>query len=208
MPIFKPNPLHGRFLRNGEGAASNANIANLITIARILLAPLFVYLLLLDAGELGPIRIVAGVLFIVAIATDGLDGHLARSRNLVTNLGIILDPIADKVLIGGALVTLSILGELWWWVTIVILLRELGITVYRFVALRDRVIPASRGGKAKTMAQAIAISLALLPLWLVFGEWVHWVNWVAMGIAFALTVYSGLDYLVKAYQARTVPEVR
>jgi CDP-diacylglycerol--glycerol-3-phosphate 3-phosphatidyltransferase len=208
VPIFKPNPLHGRFLRRGEERASNANIANLITIARILLAPLFVYLLLLDAGELGPIRIVAAVLFIVAIATDGLDGHLARSRNLVTNLGIILDPIADKVLIGGALLTLSILGELWWWVTIVILLRELGITVYRFIALRDRVIPASRGGKAKTMAQAIALSLFLLPLWLVFGEWVHWVNWVAMGIAFALTVYSGLDYLVKAYQARTVPEIR
>lgn len=208
MPIFKPNPLHGRFLRKGEGRASNANIANLITIARILLAPLFIYLLLLDAGELGPIRIVAAVLFIVAIATDGLDGHLARSRNLVTNLGIILDPIADKVLIGGALVSLSILGELWWWVTIVILIRELGITVYRFIALRDRVIPASRGGKAKTMAQAIAISLALLPLWIYLGEWVHWVNWVAMGIAFVLTVYSGLDYLVKAYQARTVPEVR
>jgi len=208
VAVFKPNPLHGRLLRKGEGEASDANVANLITVARILLAPLFVYLLLLDAGELGPIRIVAAVLFIVAIATDGLDGHLARSRNLVTNLGIILDPIADKVLIGGALVTLSILGELWWWVTIVILIRELGITVYRFVALRNRVIPASRGGKAKTMAQAIAISLALLPLWIWLGEWVHWVNWVAMGIAFVLTVYSGLDYLVKAYQARTVPEVR
>ena len=208
MPNFTSNPLRGRILRRGEEPASNANIANLITIARILLAPLFVYLLLVDAGELGPIRVVAAILFIVAIATDGLDGHLARSRNLVTDLGIILDPIADKVLIGGALVALSILGELWWWVTIVILLRELGITVYRFIALRDRVIPASRGGKAKTMAQAIAISLALLPLWIWLGEWVHWVNWVAMGIAFVLTVYSGLDYLVKAYQARSAPDSR
>jgi len=208
VPNFTSNPLRGRILRRGEEPASNANIANLITIARILLAPLFVYLLLVDAGELGPIRVVAAILFIVAIATDGLDGHLARSRNLVTDLGIILDPIADKVLIGGALVALSILGELWWWVTIVILLRELGITVYRFIALRDRVIPASRGGKAKTMAQAIAISLALLPLWIWLGEWVHWVNWVAMGIAFVLTVYSGLDYLVKAYQARSAPDSR
>ena len=208
MPNFTSNPQRGRIVRRGEEPASNANIANLITIARILLAPLFVYLLLVDAGELGPIRFVAAILFIVAIATDGLDGHLARSRNLVTDLGIILDPIADKVLIGGALVALSILGELWWWVTIVILLRELGITVYRFIALRNRVIPASRGGKAKTMAQAIAISLALLPLWIWLGEWVHWVNWVAMGIAFVLTVYSGLDYLVKAYQARTAPESR
>ena len=198
MPIFKPNPLHGRFLRRGEEKASNANIANLITIARILLAPLFVYLLLLDAGELGPIRIVAAVLFIVAIATDGLDGHLARSRNLVTNLGIILDPIADKVLIGGALVTLSILGELWWWVTIVILLRELGITVYRFVALRDRVIPASRGGKAKTMAQAWAIGLLVLPL----SGAGHATATAIMYVALVLTLATGFDYISRAFSLR------
>lgn len=200
--------LRGRVISRGETPASNANIANIITVVRILLAPLFVWLLLVDNGQMGVERWLAAALFVIAIATDSLDGILARSRNLITNVGIILDPIADKVLIGGALVSLSILGELWWWVTIVILLRELGITVYRFVALRDRVIPASRGGKAKTMAQAIAISLALLPLWIWLGEWVHWVNWVAMAIAFVLTVYSGLDYLVKAYQARTVPEIR
>ena len=176
-------------------------LPNAITIARILCAPVFLWMLLADGGADGPLRWWAAVLFIVAIATDGLDGHLARSRNLVTNLGIILDPIADKVLIGGALVALSILGELWWWVTIVILLREVGITIYRFVALRDRVIPASRGGKAKTMAQAIAISLFLFPFVLLLGEWMLWVNWIAMAIALALTVLSGLDYIWAAIKA-------
>lgn len=192
--------LSGRILRTGDSPASIANIANIITVVRILLAPVFIWLLLLDNGELGPIRIAAAVLFVVSIVTDSLDGYLARSRNLVTDLGKILDPIADKVLIGGALVALSILGELWWWVTILILVREFGITIFRFIALRDRVIPASRGGKAKTIAQAVAVSLFLFPLWLVLGEWVHWVNWVAMGIAFALTIFSGIDYLVKAWQ--------
>ena len=194
--------LSGRVLAKGETPASRANIANLITVARILVAPLFVWMLLADDGALGPLRYAAAALFILAIVTDSLDGYLARSRNLVTNIGIILDPIADKVLIGGGLIALAILGELWWWVAIVILVREFGITLFRFLALRDRVIPASVGGKAKTWVQAIAVSLFLVPLWLPLGDWVHWVNYAVMGLALVLTVYTGIDYLVKAWRLR------
>ena len=181
---------------------SNWNVPNLITVVRILLAPVFIWMLLADNGAQDALRWAAAVLFIIAIATDGIDGMIARRHNLVTDLGKILDPIADKILTGGALVCLSILGELPWWVTIVILLREIGITVFRFVMLRDRVIPASRGGKLKTIAQSVAISLALLPFWLVFGEWVHWLNTATMSIALVLTVATGLDYLVSAWRLR------
>ncbi|RNE62499.1 CDP-diacylglycerol--glycerol-3-phosphate 3-phosphatidyltransferase [Cryobacterium tepidiphilum] len=177
---------------------SNWNLPNIITVVRILLAPIFVWMLLADAGQDGALRWWAALLFVLAIATDGVDGAIARRQGLVTELGKLLDPIADKVLTGGALVSLSILGELWWWVTIVILLREIGITVFRFAMLRDHVIPASRGGKLKTILQSVAIALYLFPLWLVVGEWVHILNAVVMGAALVLTVITGIDYLVKA----------
>ena len=192
--------LRGRVLSRGETPASNANIANIITVVRILLAPLFVWLLLVDNGQMGVERWLAAALFVIAIATDSLDGILARSRNLITNVGIILDPIADKVLTLGALVVLSMLGELWWWVTIVILVRELGITLFRFAVLSKRVVPASRGGKLKTIVQAVAIALFLTPLWLFLGDWVHVVNWIAMAAAFVLTVVTGVDYLYQAWR--------
>jgi CDP-diacylglycerol--glycerol-3-phosphate 3-phosphatidyltransferase len=182
------------------GKPSNFNVPNIITVVRILLAPVFFWMLLADNGNDGPLRYWAAILFIVAIATDGIDGYIARRWNLVTDLGKLLDPIADKVLTGAALVGLSILGELWWWVTIVILVREVGITVWRFAILSDRVVPASRGGKLKTLFQAVAISLALLPLWVPLGEWVHWVNWVLMAIALVLTVLTGIDYLWQAWR--------
>ncbi|MCU1447622.1 CDP-diacylglycerol--glycerol-3-phosphate 3-phosphatidyltransferase [Cryobacterium sp.] len=178
--------------------SSNWNLPNIITVVRILLAPLFFWMLLADNGADGALRWWAAVLFIVAIATDGVDGAIARKYNLVTDLGKLLDPIADKILTGAALIGLSVLAELPWWVTILILLREIGITVFRFAMLSDRVIPASRGGKLKTIAQSVAISLALLPLWLVFGEWIHWVNTITMAIALALTIYTGIEYLVAA----------
>jgi len=190
--------LSGRIIANGDTPASNANIANIITVVRILLAPLFIWMLLADNGELGPLRYAAAALFVIAIVTDSLDGYLARSRNLVTDLGKILDPIADKVLVGAALVALSLPGELWWWVTIVILVREFGITVFRFAALRDRVIAADWSGKIKTVVQAVAVSLLLFPFWMQLGEWYHVLGWVLIGLALALTVYSGVDFLVKA----------
>lgn len=197
-PLRRANPMRGRVARNGDTPASPGNVANIITVVRILLAPLFIWLLLDDGGQLGPIRYIAAALFIVAIATDSVDGLLARRQNLVTDFGKILDPIADKVLTGGALVSLSILGELWWWVTIVILIREIGITVFRFVIIRTRVVPASSGGKLKTVFQSVAISLYLVPTWLLLGEWMHWFNAAVMTIAVVLTVLTGIQYLVNA----------
>jgi CDP-diacylglycerol--glycerol-3-phosphate 3-phosphatidyltransferase len=188
-------------------AASNWNVPNVITVVRILLAPLFVWMLLADAGHDGWLRWAAAVLFVLAIATDGVDGAIARRNGLVTELGKLLDPIADKVLTGGALIALSILGELPWWVTIVILVREIGITVYRFVVIKQGVIAASRGGKLKTIVQSVAISLALFPLWTLFGEWVHWVNGIAMTLAVVLTVVTGFDYLWQAWKGRRAKRV-
>jgi CDP-diacylglycerol--glycerol-3-phosphate 3-phosphatidyltransferase len=185
-------------VRGGDTPASNGNLANVITVIRILLAPAFFWLLFLDAGELGPIRYAAAALFVIAIVTDSVDGILARRQNLITDLGKILDPMADKLLTGGALVCLSILGELDWWVTGIILVREVGITLYRMAVIRDRVIPASRGGKIKTILQAVAITFFLTPLWTVLGEWMHWVNGVLMTAAVLATLISGADYLVKA----------
>lgn len=194
--------MRGRVVARGDSQASAGNVANIVTVARILLAPVFIVLLLLDGGGDGPLRYIAGALFIAASATDGIDGYLARRRNLVTDAGKLLDPIADKVLTGGALVVLSILGELWWWVTIVILVRELGITVLRFVALRDHVIAAGLLGKVKTWAQIVAISLAIVPFWTLLGDWVYWVNWSAMGLAVVLTIVSGIEYLWQAWRGR------
>lgn len=186
---------------NASAAApriSNWNLPNAITVARIVLAPVFMWMLLADDGSDGALRWWAALLFVVAIASDGIDGHIARSRNLVTDLGKILDPIADKVLTGGALVALSILGELPWWVTIVVLVREIGITVHRFIVISDHVVAAAWMGKLKTLAQAVAISLALAPFWVLLGDWVLWVNAVFMTIAVLLTIASGIDYVVTA----------
>lgn len=188
-------PWRGRVLRKGPGPASTANVANVVTVLRILLAPVFIAMLLVDGGDDGSLRLAAAVLFVVAILTDSLDGMLARGLDLVTDFGKLVDPIADKVLVGGALVALTILGELPWWVTALILLREVGITVYRFAVLRDRVIPASRGGKAKTVLQAVAVTLALFPWWHLVGETAHVVNAVTMTLAVVATLASGADYV-------------
>jgi len=191
----------------GSSARSaNWNLPNAITMIRIVLAPIFFWMLLVDAGADGWLRWAAAALFIIAIATDGIDGHIARSRGLVTDLGKILDPIADKLLTSGALVCLSILGELPWWVTAIIVVREVGITVWRLVELRrGNVVPASSGGKLKTVVQSVAISFALVPLWNVFGDWIHWVNGVLMTAAVVLTVWSGLLYVRDAVRLARVP---
>lgn len=183
-------------------------LPNAITIVRILCAPVFLWMLLADGGTDGALRWWAAALFIVAIATDGLDGYLARRHEIVTDLGKLLDPVADKVLTGFAFVGLSILGELPWWITIVVLVREIGITVYRFAVVSDHVLAAAWMGKLKTVAQAVALSLALLPLWTLVGEWIWWVNGVAMAIAVVLTIASGIDYVVseaRAARARRAP---
>jgi CDP-diacylglycerol---glycerol-3-phosphate 3-phosphatidyltransferase len=169
------------------------NIANALTVGRLVLVPVFVAFLL--AGSPGW-RFAAFVVFAVASATDLLDGELARRRGLITDFGKIADPIADKALIGSALVSLSFLGELPWWVTGVILFRELAVTGLRFWVIRRGVIPASRGGKAKTLLQVVAISLYILP-----GP-LDTTRTIVMAVAVAVTVLTGADYAARAVRLR------
>jgi len=197
----RESSFRGRVIAGGEGPVSTGNLANVITVLRIAMAPVVLWLLMVDAGEWGTWRIVAAVLFLFAISTDGVDGALARRRNLITNAGIILDPVADKALTGAAFIGLALLSELPWWVVIVVLGREILITLFRLIMLPKRVIPASRGGKAKTLSQAIALGSWLTPTWLVLGEWVLVLNDYLMGIAVILTVVTGVDYLVRGVRA-------
>jgi CDP-diacylglycerol---glycerol-3-phosphate 3-phosphatidyltransferase len=174
------------------------NIANQLTLARLLLVPAFLLLLLANGGHSAGWRTWAFVAFAVACVTDLVDGDLARRRGLVTEVGKIADPIADKALTGSALVALSSLGDLPWWVTVVVLARELGITGLRFFVIRHGVIPASRGGKAKTLVQNIAIGLYVLPL----TGWPASARFWVMGLALALTIVTGADYISRAVTLR------
>jgi CDP-diacylglycerol---glycerol-3-phosphate 3-phosphatidyltransferase len=171
-----------------------ANIANVLTGVRLVLVPVFLIVLFVGDGHETFWRIAAFIVFAVAVITDRFDGALARSYGMVTEFGTLADPIADKALIGAALVGLSILRDLPWWVTVVIMAREVGITVLRFAVLRRGVIPASRGGKLKTLVQAIAIGLFVLPL---SGSWLT-AAWVVMWAAVVLTVLTGVDYVISA----------
>ena len=182
------------------------HVPNTITIVRIFFAPVFIWMLLTAGDDLtSPLRWWGAGLFVVGMATDGIDGYLARKYNVVSDFGKILDPIADKVLTGGALITLSILGELPWWVTGVILLREVGITIFRFAVLSNLVIPASRGGKIKTVTQFVAITFALLPMQSVIGDPANMINVVLMSVATIITVWTGSDYLVDAWRQNKKP---
>jgi len=185
--------------------ASNLNLPNALTALRIVLVPFFVWFLWVGGtqGEdsLG-MRWAALAVFAVAMYTDKLDGDIARARGLITSFGKIADPIADKLLTGAAFVVLSMLGELWWWVTVVILVREWGITLLRFVVIRYGVMAASKGGKLKTVLQTVALLLLLLPLVPLVGAWWPWLGWIAMGAALVVTVVTGADYVVKAVQLR------
>ena len=174
--------------------ASKLNLPNSITVARIAVAPVFIYLLFVSPEKTSLQRWLALILFVLAISTDGIDGAIARKRNLVTNLGKLLDPIADKALIGGALVTLSLLGELSWFITAVILIRELGITAYRLVVAKRRVLAASGGGKFKTVIQSIALGFLVSPLDAYF-EWLIPVEMVLIYIALFTTIITGLQYV-------------
>ncbi len=173
-----------------------ANLANALTGVRFVLVPVFLVALFVGDGHETYWRIVAFIIFAVAVITDRIDGALARSYGMVTEFGTLADPIADKALIGAALIGLSVLGDLPWWVTAVILVREVGVTLLRLAVLRRGVIPASRGGKLKTLVQAVAIGLFVLPL---SGGWLTGA-WVIMAAAVVLTVITGLDYFVSAYR--------
>jgi CDP-diacylglycerol---glycerol-3-phosphate 3-phosphatidyltransferase len=173
------------------------NLANLLTGLRLVLVPVFLLALFVGDGHETASRITAFVIFAVAVITDRLDGQLARNYNMVTEFGKLADPIADKMLTGAALIGLSMLGDLPWWVTVVILVREIGVTVLRFAVLRRGVIPASRGGKLKALVQAVAIGLFILPLQTWPSQWTT-VAWVIMAAAIMLTVLTGVDYVVSA----------
>lgn len=182
-------------------APSVWNPANVVTVLRIAVVPVFAVALLADGGHTVGGRLLATGLFVLAAASDRLDGWLARRSGQVTDLGKLLDPIADKLLVGSALVLLSWLGDLWWAVTVLVLVRELGITVMRFFLLRYVVLPASRGGKLKTVLQAVAISLYLLPL-SHLPAFVGVVAAIVMGAAVLVTVVTGLDYVRDALRIR------
>ena len=178
------------------------NIANALTFVRLLLVPVFAVLLLHDDGRQRSWRVAATVVFGVASLTDRFDGELARRRGLITDVGKIADPIADKALIGTALVGLSWLDQLSWWVTVVVLIREVGVTILRFVVIRHGVMPASRGGKVKTFLQATAIGLYLLPL-----EGVgQTLAAVVMAAAVVVTLVTGVDYVARAVTLRRTSE--
>ncbi len=174
------------------------NIANGLTMLRMALVPVFAVTLLYADGTDTRTRLLAAAIFTVAVVTDRFDGEIARKRGLITDFGKLADPIADKALTGTALIGLSILAELPWWLTGVILAREIGVTLLRFWVIRHGVIPASRGGKLKTFTQAVAIGLYVLPLSGLLGT----VRWWVMAVAFVLTVVTGVDYVARAITLR------
>jgi CDP-diacylglycerol--glycerol-3-phosphate 3-phosphatidyltransferase len=177
------------------------NIANLLTMLRLVLVPAFLVLLLHDGGGDAKWRAFAFAAFSVALFTDLLDGKLARRHDLITDFGKLADPIADKALMVAALIALSSIGELPWWITVLITVRELGITLMRLLVRRRQVIAANRGGKAKTLAQGIAIGMYVLVL---TGPLATTRAWV-MALAVVLTVVTGADYLRQAFRTSRGP---
>jgi CDP-diacylglycerol--glycerol-3-phosphate 3-phosphatidyltransferase len=184
------------------GRARIANLANILTGLRLVLVPIFMFALFYEGGHEVAGRIVAFVIFAIACVTDRLDGLLARNYGMATEFGAFVDPIADKALIGSALIGLSILGDLPWWVTVLIVTREVGVTLLRLAVIRRGVIPASWGGKLKTVVQALAIGLFVLPWAEASGPFLM-VASVVMAVAIVLTVLTGIDYV-----ASTAREVR
>ena len=174
------------------------NIANALTVLRMALVPVFGWLLLQHGGHSTSDRLLAAGVFVIATATDRVDGDIARAKGLVTDFGTVSDPIADKALMGMALIGLSIIDLLPWWVTVVVVVREVGVTALRFVVIRHGLMPASRGGKLKTALQAVAILLYVLPL---SGAW-HTIAAVVMAAAVVVTLATGADYVLRAHTLR------
>lgn len=187
-----------------QAAPSNWNLPNALTVVRILLVPVFLVLLLADGGQNMTMRWWALAVFLLAMLTDKIDGDLARKYNLITDFGKIADPIADKSLMAAALIGLAVVGEIPWWVPVIILVRELGITVLRFFMIRIAVMPASRGGKIKTVLQTVAIGLLLLwkPLAFLVPGTVAVVllviAWLVLVAAIIVTIVTGVDYCIQA----------
>ncbi|WP_416382115.1 CDP-diacylglycerol--glycerol-3-phosphate 3-phosphatidyltransferase [Nocardia higoensis] len=194
-PAPAPAPERPHFVAaSSDAPAPLLNIANVLTMLRIAIVPLFLLALFAGDGHETGWRIGAAALFGLAAVTDRFDGQLARKYGLVTDFGKLADPIADKALIGASLIGLSALGDLPWWITLVIIGREIGVTVLRLIVVRRGVIPAGRGGKLKTLVQSVAIAVLLLPLSGAFETF----GMVLMYLALVLTVVTGLDYVGQA----------
>ncbi|MBF4767008.1 CDP-diacylglycerol--glycerol-3-phosphate 3-phosphatidyltransferase [Nocardioides agariphilus] len=189
--------------------ASNWNLPNVLTALRIVMVPFFGWTLLHDGGDSVLWRAVAFALFVGAMITDKIDGDIARKRNLVTNFGKIADPIADKAITGMAFIGLSVVGDIWWWVTIVVLLREWSVTLLRLSILRQVVVAAAQSGKVKTVLQAIALSTLCLPLrqvsgepWETLGEILFYLAQVMLAGAVAMTLWSGYEFFRDVWRQR------
>ena len=196
-------------------APSNWNVPNALTTLRIVMVPFFGWALLIDDGESITWRLVAFALFAAAMITDKIDGDLARKHDLVTNFGKIADPIADKAITGMAFIGLSLVGDIWWWVTIVVLVREWSVTLLRLSVLKHVVIAASHSGKIKTTLQAVALGVLLLPLphgddahdgafdrFGLAGEVVFYAGQVALAGAVAMTLWSGYEFFRDVWRQR------
>ncbi|GGR62529.1 CDP-diacylglycerol--glycerol-3-phosphate 3-phosphatidyltransferase [Nocardioides luteus] len=192
---------------------SNWNVPNALTTLRIIAVPFFAWALLVDGGESVTMRWVAFVIFVLAMITDKIDGDLARKHNLITDFGKIADPIADKAVTGMAFIGLSIVGDVWWWVTIIVLLREWSVTLLRLSILKKIVIPADQLGKIKTTVQAVALGGLVLPLphggahGGAFGdalvlELLFYAFQVCLAVAVALTMWSGAQFFHGVWKQR------
>lgn len=166
------------------------NLPNALTIFRILALPICAWALFQEDGKDPGWQIIAWTMFFIVGMTDVLDGRIARSRNQISNFGAILDPIADKAFIATALVGLSILGKMPWWVTIIILTREISVTILRFAVIKREVISANRGGKIKSLLQNFSVGFYILPL----PESLYLPRDILLGIAILLTVWTGAEY--------------
>ena len=176
---------------------SSLNLPNMLTVGRLLAVPVLALLLIRDDGSAGSGVLLAAV-YVGACLTDLMDGHVARLRDQVTDFGIMADPIADKALVGTALIGLSLLGELPWWATVVILGRELAVTMLRMAVRRHGLIPASRGGKLKSLTQNVAVTMYLLPLSGLLAD----LRLPVLLAAVAATLVTGVDYAVQAARMR------
>lgn len=187
---------------------SNWNLPNALTTLRIVMVPFFGWALLVDGGDSVLWRCVAYGIFAAAMVTDKIDGDIARARNLVTNFGKIADPIADKAITGMAFIGLSIVGDVWWWVTIIVLVREWSVTLLRLSVLKEVVIAAAQSGKIKTTLQALALGGLTLPLRQVDGaldvpgDVLFYVCQVLLAGAVAMTMWSGYEFFRDVRLAR------
>lgn len=201
-------------MTQADAPVSNWNLPNVLTGLRIVLVPFFGWALLYDGGDSITWRLIAFVIFVGAMITDKIDGDIARKRNLITDFGKIADPIADKAITGMAFIGLSIIGEIWWWVTIIVLIREWSVTLLRLSILKDIVVPAAWSGKVKTTLQAVALAGLCLPLphgdahggafdvFGIAGTVIFYLSQILLAAAVAMTMWSGYEFFASVRQQR------